>query len=161
MISEDARLWVDSNVRLLMLIFFVVSTVISFVLYALKVNVFKIVILLGTFALAMAFAGNDLVNFIGVPLAGLDSFNEWRNAGSPDVDSFMMTSLMSSAKSSVGYLIAAGIVMILALVFSKKAMAVVKTGVDLSRQDSSDEMFGSSRAARSIVRNTEAFFSWL
>ncbi len=159
MISEDARLWVDSNVRLLMLVFFVVSTVISFVLYALKVNVFKIVILLGTFALAMAFAGNDLVNFIGVPLAGLDSFNEWRNAGSPDVDSFMMTSLMSPAMSSVGYLLAAGIVMILALVFSKKAMAVVKTSVDLSRQDSSDEMFGSSRAARSIVRNTEAFFS--
>lgn len=159
MISEEARLWVDSNVRLLMLIFFIASTALSFLLYFIRVNVFKIIILLGTFALAMAFAGNDLVNFIGVPLAGLDAFREWQNAGSPDVDSFTMESLMSSAKSSTGFLIGAGIVMILALVFSKKAMAVVKTSVDLSRQDSSDEMFGSSRAARSIVRNTEAFFS--
>ncbi|MCI5777143.1 MAG: inorganic phosphate transporter [Bacteroidales bacterium] len=159
MISHEAREWVAANVRLILLSFFAFSTIISLLLLALKVNVFKIVILLGTFALAMAFAGNDLVNFIGVPLAGLSSYQDWYDAGCPDPDSFMMTSLMESAKSSTPYLLGAGVIMILALVFSKKAMTVVKTSVDLSRQDSSDEMFGSSRPARSIVRNTEAFFA--
>ncbi|MBQ2322779.1 MAG: inorganic phosphate transporter family protein [Bacteroidales bacterium] len=159
MISQEVRTWVAENIKLLLFGFFVVSTVLSLILMALKVSVFKIIILLGTFALAMAFAGNDLVNFIGVPLAGLDSFQDWFSAGCPDPDKFMMTSLMESAKSSTPYLLGAGLIMILALVFSRKALAVVKTSVDLSRQDSSDEMFGSSRPARSIVRNTEAFFA--
>ena len=103
----------------------------------------------------MAFAGNDLVNFIGVPLAGLDSMQDFLANGNGNFDTFMMTSLMSSAKSPLLYLVLAGIIMIIAMTTSKKAQNVVKTSVDLSRQDEGDEMFGSSRAARSIVRFTQ------
>jgi hypothetical protein len=104
----------------------------------------------------MAFAGNDLVNFIGVPLAGLDSYNDFAaNAHGASADSFMMSSLMSSAKTPPFYLLAAGIIMIVAMATSKKARNVIKTSVDLSRQDEGDEMFGSSRAARAIVRVTQ------
>ena len=135
---------------------FIGSTLIMEVLHLMRVNVFKFVVLMGTFALAMAFAGNDLVNFIGVPLAGLDSYNDFMaNANGASADSFLMTSLMESAKTPPIYLIAAGIVMIIAMATSKKAHNVIKTSVDLSRQDEGDEMFGSSRAARSIVRATQ------
>ena len=117
---------------------------------------------MGTFALAMAFAGNDLVNFIGVPLAGLDSYNDYMaNANGVGPDSFMMTSLMESAKTTPVYLLAAGFVMIVAMATSKKAQNVIKTSVDLSRQDEGDEMFGSSSAARVIVRNCQSADSWL
>ena len=113
---------------------------------------FKIIVLLGTFALAMAFAGNDLVNFIGVPLAGLDSLQDYLANGNGNYNGYMMTSLMTSAKSPLIYLLIAGIIMIVAMATSKKAQNVVKTSVDLSRQDEGDEMFGSSKVARSIVR---------
>lgn len=156
-VSADLRDWVADNTSLLLLGFFVASTIISFILLICKVSVFKIVVLMGTFALAMAFAGNDLVNFIGVPLAGLDSFNDWQAAGAPDVDTFMMSSLQGSAKSPLIYLFLAGLIMIMALALSKKAMNVVKTSVDLSRQDEGDELFGSSRAARVIVRMVESW----
>ena len=154
-ISEATRSWIDANTTMLMAATFVGSTVLMEVLHLLRVNVFKIIVLLGTFALAMAFAGNDLVNFIGVPLAGLDSMQDFLANGNGNFDTFMMTSLMSSAKSPLLYLVLAGIIMIVAMTTSKKAQNVVKTSVDLSRQDEGDEMFGSSRAARSIVRFTQ------
>ena len=104
----------------------------------------------------MAFAGNDLVNFIGVPLAGLDSFNDYMaNANGTSPSTYLMTSLMESAKTPPFYLFIAGIIMIIAMATSKKAQNVIKTSVDLARQDEGDEMFGSSRAARSIVRATQ------
>lgn len=156
-ISADVRGWVADNTGLLMLAIFAFASVLSFVLLCFKVSVFKWVVFLGTFALAMAFAGNDLVNFIGVPLAGLASFQDWMGAGCPDTDSFMMSSLMGPAASPTPFLLAAGLIMILALVFSRKAMNVVKTSVDLSRQDEGDELFGSSRAARVIVRMVESW----
>lgn len=113
---------------------------------------------MGTFALAMSFAGNDLVNFIGVPLAGLDSYQDFHaNGGGASPDSFMMTSLMSSAKTPPLYLMAAGVIMIIAMATSKKARNVIKTSVDLARQDEGDEMFGSNRAARAIVRSSQSF----
>ena len=122
----------------------------------LRVNVFKFVVLMGTFALAMAFAGNDLVNFIGVPLAGMDSFRDYvANSNGLDARDYMMTSLMESAQTPPFFLLAAGVIMIVAMATSKKARNVIKTSVDLSRQDEGDEMFGSSRAARSIVRVTQ------
>lgn len=154
-ISENFRSWIDTNTGMLMLAVFVASTILMEVLHLLHVNVFKLIVLLGTFALAMAFAGNDLVNFIGVPLAGLDSLQDYLAHGNGDVNGFMMTSLMSSAKSPLLYLLIAGLVMIVAMATSKKAQNVVKTSVDLSRQDEGDEMFGSSRVARSIVRMTQ------
>ena len=155
-IPEEARLWIEENTRMLLLATFVVSTIVMEVLHLLRINVFKFVVLMGTFALAMAFAGNDLVNFIGVPLAGLDSFNDYMaNANGASPSTYLMTSLMESAKTPPFYLFIAGIIMIIAMATSKKAQNVIKTSVDLARQDEGDEMFGSSRAARSIVRATQ------
>ena len=161
-IAEDVRTWIDGNISLLLLYTFVGSTILMQVLHMLRVNVFKFVVLMGTFALAMAFAGNDLVNFIGVPLAGLDSFRDYvANSNGLGARDFMMTSLMESAQTPPFYLLAAGVVMIIAMATSKKARNVIKTSVDLSRQDEGDEMFGSSRAARSIVRVTQDGNSWV
>ena len=93
-------------------------------------DIFKFTVLMGTFALAMAFAGNDLVNFIGVPLAGLSSYQDYMaNANGAAPDQFMMTSLMESAKTTPGFLLAAGAVMIIAMATSKKAQNVIKTSV--------------------------------
>ena len=131
-------------------------------LYFLKVDVFKVLVLLGTFALAMAFAGNDLVNFIGVPLAGYASYQDFMAHPGADPSSFMMASLDSPAKTPVIFLILAGIVMVISLATSKKARNVIKTSVDLSRQSEGDEMFGSSRIARVLVRFSDSvsnFFS--
>ena len=161
-IAEDVRTWIDSNISLLLLYTFIGSTIMMQVLHMLRVNVFKFIVLMGTFALAMAFAGNDLVNFNGVPLAGMDSFRDYMaNSNGIGARNFMMTSLMESAQTPSIYLLAAGVVMIVAMATSKKARNVIKTSVDLSRQDEGDEMFGSSRAARSIVRVTQDGNGWV
>lgn len=161
-IAEDVRTWVEANTQMLLLATFVGSSVVMEVLHLLRVNIFRLIVLMGTFALAMAFAGNDLVNFIGVPLAGLDSYNDYvANSGGVGVSHFMMDSLNGSAQTPPAYLFAAGVVMIVAMATSKKAQNVIKTSVDLARQDEGDEMFGSSRAARSIVRATQESSSWI
>lgn len=154
-IEDTTKDWIKANSPMLMGVTFVLSTILMEIIHLLKVNVFKLIVMMGTFALAMAFAGNDLVNFIGVPMAGLDSYIDFTTNGSGNDDAFMMTSLMSSAKTPILYLMIAGGIMIFAMVTSKKAQNVVKTSVDLSRQDEGDEMFGSSRAARSIVRGSQ------
>ena len=153
--ATDAKVWIDANTTMLLGAVFAAATLLSYLLLLMRVSVFRLVVLMGTFALAMAFAGNDLVNFIGVPLAGLSSYQDWVSHGAGSVDTFMMGSLMESAKSPFLYLMIAGGIMIFAMATSKKAQNVVKTSVDLSRQDESDEMFGTSRAARSIVRATQ------
>ena len=160
-ISGDVKTWIKDNTPMLMLATFVGSTIVMEIIHLLRVNVFKFIVLMGTFALAMAFAGNDLVNFIGVPLAGLDSYQDYMAHGNGVPGGFMMTSLMSSAKSPLLYLLLAGIIMIVAMATSKKAQNVVKTSVDLSRQDEGDEMFGSSKAARTMVRATQDCGEWL
>ena len=154
-IGNEIKVWIAQNTGILLFIIFCVTTFISLILVIVRVNIFRLVVLFGTFALAMAFASNDLVNFVGVPLAGLSSFQDWVQHGATDPDTFMMTSLMESEKSPFGYLAIAGVIMIVALATSKKAQNVVKTSVDLSRQDESDEMFGSSQAARTIVRSAQ------
>jgi phosphate/sulfate permease len=155
-IPDGARAYIKANTPMLLGITFVASTVVMEILHLVKVDIFKFVVLMGTFALAMAFAGNDLVNFIGVPLAGLSSYQDFMaNANGASPSQFMMVSLMESAKTPPFYLMAAGIIMIIAMATSKKAQNVIKTSVDLSRQDEGDEMFGSSRAARAIVRFTQ------
>ena len=152
-LSDDIRNYIDTNTNMLLVLTFIVSTIVMEVLHLMKVNIFRFTVLMGTFALAMAFAGNDLVNFIGVPLAGLDSYQDYvANGHGVGIDGFMMSSLMESAKTPPFYLMAAGIIMIVAMATSKKAQNVIKTSVDLARQDEGDEMFGSSRAARAIVR---------
>ncbi len=152
-VSESVRDYINSNINLLLIYTFIGSTIVMEVLHLCRVDIFKFVVLMGTFGLAMAFAGNDLVNFIGVPLAGLASYQDYAaNAHGAGVDTFMMKSLMESAKTPPFYLLAAGIIMIVAMGTSKKAQNVIKTSVDLARQDEGDEMFGSSKAARAIVR---------
>lgn len=155
-IDASTRDWITANTSMLLVYTFIGSTIVMEVFHLLRINVFKFVVLMGTFALAMAFAGNDLVNFIGVPLAGLDSYNDYMaNANGTAPTAYLMTSLMESAETPPLYLIAAGVIMIVAMATSKKAHNVIKTSVDLSRQDEGDEMFGTSRAARSIVRATQ------
>lgn len=151
-ISDAAHEWINTNSWTICGICFVVTAVLSQVLFALKVNVFKILVLTGTFALAMAFAGNDLVNFIGVPLAGYSSFQDYSANAGGDAAGYMMDSLNGPAHTPVLFLIAAGLIMVISLATSKKAFNVVKTSVDLARQDAGDEMFGSSKMARVLVR---------
>lgn len=151
-ISDAAHEWINTHSWTICGICFVVTAVLSQVLFTLKVNVFKILVLTGTFALAMAFAGNDLVNFIGVPLAGYSSFQDYSANAGGDAAGYMMDSLNGPAHTPVLFLIAAGLIMVISLATSKKAFNVVKTSVDLARQDAGDEMFGSSKMARVLVR---------
>ncbi|MDR1004213.1 MAG: inorganic phosphate transporter [Prevotellaceae bacterium] len=151
--TADTKHWIQDNTLMLVSCFFVFFTILMQVLHWCKVNVFKVVVLLGTFALALAFAGNDLVNFIGVPLAGFSSFMDYTaNGGGASPDTFVMHSLLGPAKTPIYFLIGAGAVMVYALYTSKKAHNVIKTSVDLSRQDEGEENFGTSPIARTIVR---------
>ena len=151
--SAESLAWIDQNTTLLVAGCFVFFTLLMQILHWCKVNVFRIIVLLGTFALALAFAGNDLVNFIGVPLAGFSAYTAYvANSNGAGIHDFMMSSLMSSAKTPAIFLFASGIIMVYALATSKKAKNVIKTSVDLARQEEGDEMFGSSALARTIVR---------
>lgn len=152
--TGEAQTWVKDNTLLMIGMCFVGFTIIMQVLHWCRVNVFKVVVLLGTFALAMAFAGNDLVNFIGVPLAGYDAFNDYSINGLGNADGYLMSSLNEPAGTSFWFLFAAGAIMVVALTMSKKAHNVVKTSLGLARQSEGDEMFGSSVVARRLVRST-------
>lgn len=150
--TVEAKAWVKDSTLLIVggcLVFF---TSLMQVLHWCRVNVFKVIVLLGTFALAMAFAGNDLVNFVGVPLAGFSSYTEFVAHGNGDTTGFLMGALNSPAKTPFIFLFLSGIVMVISLVTSKKARNVIKTSVDLSRQEEGEEIFGSSAMARSLVR---------
>lgn len=122
-----------------------------------RINILKITVLVGTFALAMAFAGNDLVNFIGVPLAGFESFKIFLNSGGADAGSLMMEALQEPVNTPVYFLVAAGLIMVFTLRFSKKAKSVLATTIDLSRQEEGSERFHSSALARFIVRKSVEF----
>lgn len=151
--SGEVLAWVDQNTSKIVWGCFISSTFIMQILHWCKVNVFKIVVLLGTFALALAFAGNDLVNFIGVPLAGYAAYLDYISyGGTVSPDGLLMTSLLGPAKTPWYFLIASGLVMVIALFTSKKAHNVVKTSLDLSRQSDGDEAFGTSPVARVLVR---------
>lgn len=151
--TKENLAWVKDHTAQLVLTCFVFFTVLMQILHWLKINVFKIIVLLGTFALALAFAGNDLVNFIGVPLAGYSSFLDYTaNGAGYAPDSFLMTSLLGPASTPWYFLVGAGAIMVYSLFTSRKAHAVVKTSVDLSRQDEGEETFGSTPIARTLVR---------
>ena len=157
-ITADMRAWIDAHTWQLLGISFVFFTVLMQILFFLKVNVLKLVVLIGTFALAMAFAGNDLVNFIGVPLAGLDTYIDVRRSGVA-MDALSMNSLNTMSSANTIYLIIAGGVMVVTLLTSKKAKIVLQTSLDLSKQNGGNESFGSSAIARSLVRFTNNMVS--
>ena len=132
---------------------FIFFTILMQLLHWLKVNVFKVIVLMGTFALALAFAGNDLVNFIGVPLVGYSSYIDlMAQGGTTTTDTFLMGSLLAPAQTPWYFLVGSGLVMVIALATSKKAHSVVKTSLDLSRQSDGNENFGTSPVARMLVR---------
>ena len=161
-ITPEVMGWIDANTTMLVAGCFVFFTILMQILHWCKVNVLKIIVLLGTFSLALAFAGNNLVNFIGVPLAGYSAYTDFvANSNGAGVDGFMMESLMSSAKTPIIFLIGSGIIMVYALATSKKAQNVIKTSVDLARQEEGDEMFGSSGLARTIVRRATSINAFL
>ena len=150
--TPENKLWIKENTGSLILYCFIGSTILMQIFQWIHINVFKVIVLVGTFALALAFAGNDLVNFIGVPLAGYSSFIDLSSQSGADPDTYLMTSLMGSAHTPWYFLVSAGLVMVIALFTSKKAHNVVKTSVDLSRQEEGKEAFGTSPVARVIVR---------
>ncbi len=152
LMTHDLKSFISENTFFILTGIFGVSATIMLVLSATKINILKAVVLMGTFALAMAFAGNDLVNFVGVPLTGLDAFMDFQANGNGNPEGFLMKSLQDSAHTPIWYLLGAGLVMVLALFLSKKSRNVTKTEVGLGSQDNADEMFGSSGIARGIVR---------
>lgn len=145
--------WINANTSTILLVSFLSLTILFQILISLfKTNIFKITILAGTFSLAFAFAGNDLVNFVGVPLAAHESYLQYEVSGiAPDM--FSMEGLKQAVKTPTFYLLAAGMVMVLTLWFSKKAHRVVQTSINLSSGNrGAKEQFGSSFFGRSLVR---------
>ena len=153
--TPEFKTWITRHTGTIVITCMAFFTIVMQILHWCRVNVFKVVVLMGTFALAMAFAGNDLVNFIGIPLAGLASYLDFTTNGlSAGGDHFLMSSLNGPAQTPMSFMVFAGIIMAVSLFKSKKARNVTKTELDLSRQNEGDEMFGSSALARSLVRNT-------
>ncbi len=159
--TPDLKEWIHTHTALILGGCFVVFTILMQLLHWMKVNVFKVVVLLGTFSLAMAFAGNDLVNFIGVPLTSLASYQDYMVSGGGNPHGFLMDSLNGSANTPFYFLIGAGMIMVVSLATSRKARQVTQTTVGLSAQSQGDEMFGSSRIGRSLVRVALNSFNWV
>lgn len=140
----------------------IIAAIIVEILHLLRVNIFRLIILFGTFSLAMAFAGNDLVNFIGVPLAGLESFLNFTNhANGVSAEQYNM-GVLAQPSTLPGvhlFLIGAGVIMTAAIWTSKKAQQVVQSTINLSSQNESEEVFSSSKVARTTVRNVLNFNS--
>lgn len=159
--TPEVKQFIGEHTGMILLASFVFFTLLMQLLHALKVNVLKVVVLTGTFALAMAFSGNDLVNFIGVPLTGLASYQDYAANGAGDPHGFLMGSLNGQANTPVYFLIGAGVIMVASLATSKKARNVTKTEIGLGSSQTGDEMFGSSRIARRLVRWSLSVIAWI
>jgi phosphate/sulfate permease len=141
-----------TNVQTFIGVAFLIWTIFSFIyVYAFKWDIYKLIIILGTFGLAMAFAGNDLVNFIGVPIGAYQAWEYAEGTGLP-ANEIGMSFLSGQLPSNKWLLVVAGLIMVATLWFSSKAQAVVKTSVDLARQDSGAERFQSNFLSRILVR---------
>ncbi|PCE66319.1 inorganic phosphate transporter [Sediminicola luteus] len=152
LLDADMLSFITNKAPLFLLMNFVVWTLLSYVFTAtFKWNIYKIIIIIGTFALAMAFAGNDLVNFIGVPIAALQSYQDWVASGVA-AEAYNMQGLAAKVQTPTLLLLLSGMIMVVTLWFSSKAKAVVKTSVDLSRQDEGDERFQPNFLSRQIVK---------
>jgi len=152
--TSDLQSTIADNSFLIILVSFVVWTVILQILTLFtKLDILKLVVLVGTFSLAMAFAGNDLVNFIGVPLAGYNSYEIWMAAGGVEPEGLLMSELAGKVPTPTLFLLIAGVIMTITLWTSKKARSVVKTSLDLGRQYEGTERFESYAVSRNLVRN--------
>ena len=156
--TPEAVQWVKSNSMLILVGIFIVSAImLQIAISFFRVNIFKPIVLVGTFALAMAFAANDLVNFIGVPLAGLSAYKTAMAAGDPLT--VTMSALSQKVQSQTGILLLAGIIMVVTLWLSKKARTVTETEISLGHQEETTERFESIWLSRTIVRMVDSFFT--
>jgi phosphate/sulfate permease len=150
-IPLDTLDYINENIMVSLAATWLCWTIVMFLLSLIKVNILKITVLAGTFALALAFAGNDLVNFIGIFMAGYDSFNMAQISGDMNMT---MGALMEPVKANIWFLLGSGIIMVLTLCISKKARRVTETEVNLARQDAGTERFGSTLLSRALVRTS-------
>lgn len=148
LITPELNHLINDNIVVSLFIIWVVSSLLLWVMQRLGWNIMKFTILSGTFALALAFAGNDLVNFIGVPMAGIDSYFIALESGDMNM---LMTKLTEPAHVNIYFLIASGLIMIVTLFLSKDAMKVAETQLSLSSQNDEDERFGSTKISRALV----------
>ena len=150
--------WIKEHTSIILSSIFIGSVVLFQVMISVfKANIFKVIILAGTFSLAFAFAGNDLVNFVGVPLAAYDSWIEW-NASQTNPNDFFMAGLLKPSQAPTAFLLLSGAVMVATLWFSRKAHRVIRTSINLSSSQSGQhEQFGSSLPGRIIVRASMGF----
>ncbi|MBU2905070.1 inorganic phosphate transporter [Arenibacter algicola] len=152
-VSEDVLNYIKNNTSTITIGSLVLWTLASYIISVIfKYDVYKLIIIVGTFALALAFAGNDLVNFIGVPIAAWQSFEAWQASGIP-ANEFSMTVLAEKVPTPTILLFVAGMVMVLTLWFSKKARYVTQTEINLSREGESKERFQPNFLSRGIVRS--------
>ena len=156
-LTEDNVAWIKTHTLIITGSTFIVSFVfLQLLLIATRVNILKIIVLVGTFALAMAFASNDLVNFIGVPIAGLNAYTIAHTSTNPLT--VMMEALQQPMKTKTWLLLIAGVIMVITLWFSKKSRTVTETEVSLGRQDEGYERFGSTPLSRATVRMFSSVF---
>ena len=149
---KDVKFLIEGNTILIIAGSFVVWAIVSQILIqAFKINILKLIIGIGTFSLAMAFSGNDLVNFVGVPIAAWNSYEAWSISG-VSADAFSMGVLAKKVPSNVWLLLLAGAIMVVTLWTSSKAKNVIKTGIDLSRQGEGHEKFKPNPLSRVTVR---------
>ncbi len=144
--------FLETEVFMISIVSFILLSLISYMLiFSFKVNIYKLIIGVGTFSLALAFAGNDLVNFIGVPIAAWQSYEAWIASGVP-ADMFSMEVLSSKVPTPNLLLFLAGMVMVVTLWISSKAKKVTKTEIDLARQRDTKERFQPNFISRGLVR---------
>lgn len=158
LLDKETTVWIGENTWLILGFLAVVCTIILFVIQKVfKVNPLKIVVLAGTFALAMAFAGNDLVNFVGVPITGLLAYQNWAASGVPASEYYMDYLAGNDVVVPNYMLLISGIIMGLTIWLSAKAKKVTETEVNLGRQDEGDERFKANAISRSIVNSSLMF----
>ena len=149
--------FIDINLTMIVLLSLLILTILSYLFNSVfKLNIYTLIICVGTFALALAFAGNDLVNFIGVPIAGYESFLAWSSSG-VSAESFTMEILSEKVSAPTFILLGAGVIMVLTLWTSSKAKSVIKTSIDLSRQEETIERFEPNFLSRFLVRAGSSF----
>ena len=149
---KDVKFLIEGNTLGIIAGSFIIWSVISQLLIKIfKINILKLIIGIGTFSLAMAFSGNDLVNFVGVPIAAWNSYQAWEISGVA-ADAFSMGVLAKKVPSNIWLLLIAGAIMVITLWTSSKAQNVIKTGIDLSRQGEGHEKFQPNPLSRVVVR---------
>ncbi|UCE94156.1 MAG: inorganic phosphate transporter [Flavobacteriaceae bacterium] len=148
----DIKPLIEGKTLMIVAISFVIWSLLSYLIVTLfKMNIYKIIIIVGTFALALAFAGNDLVNFIGVPIAAWQSYEAWNASGIPATE-FSMDVLSKKVPTPTLFLVGAGLIMVATLWLSSKAKSVVKTSIDLSSQEDTKERFEPHFLSRNLVK---------